>query len=57
MESRLADGQLLLEFELIPRRKAGADFSMAAHPDNLTRNQYVERMTVGCIILNLMIDC
>ncbi len=40
MESRLADGQLLLEFELIPRRKAGADFSMAAHPDNLTRNQY-----------------
>ena len=44
MESRLADGQLLLEFELIPRRKAGADFSMAAHPDNLTRNQYVERM-------------
>ena len=44
MESRLADGQLLLEFEIIPRRKAGADFSMAAHPDNLTRNQYVERM-------------
>ncbi|XP_045027481.1 tyrosine-protein phosphatase non-receptor type 14-like isoform X2 [Daphnia magna] len=40
MESRLADGQLLLEFELIPRRKAGADFSMAAHPDNLCRNQY-----------------
>ncbi|KZS02632.1 Tyrosine-protein phosphatase non-receptor type 14, partial [Daphnia magna] len=40
MESRLADGQLLLEFELIPRRKAGADFSMAVHPDNLCRNQY-----------------
>ncbi|EFX79334.1 hypothetical protein DAPPUDRAFT_304861 [Daphnia pulex] len=40
MESRLADGQLLLEFELIPRRKAGADFSMAAHPDNASRNQY-----------------
>jgi len=39
VESRLADGQLVLEFELIPRRKAGADFGTAAHPDNLTRNQ------------------
>ncbi len=40
MESRLTDGQLLLEFELIPRRKAGADFSTAAHLDNVSRNQY-----------------
>jgi len=40
VESKLSDGQLLLEFELIPRRKAGADFSTAAHPDNISRNQY-----------------
>ena len=39
VESKLNDGQLLLEFELIPRRKAGADFSTAAHPDNISRNQ------------------
>lgn len=39
VEARLADGQLVLEFELIPRRKPGVDFSTAAHPDNLSRNQ------------------
>ncbi|GBM39059.1 Tyrosine-protein phosphatase non-receptor type 14 [Araneus ventricosus] len=40
LESRLAEGQVFLEFERIPKRKPNADFSTALLPENASRNRF-----------------
>ncbi|GFY46793.1 tyrosine-protein phosphatase non-receptor type 21 [Trichonephila inaurata madagascariensis] len=40
LESRLAEGQVFLEFERIPKRKPNADFTTALLPENASRNRF-----------------
>lgn len=40
LESRLADGQVFLEFERIAKRKPNADFSTALLLENVSRNRF-----------------
>lgn len=40
LESRLAEGQVFLEFERILKKKPNADFSTAMLPENLSRNRF-----------------
>ncbi|XP_042213495.1 tyrosine-protein phosphatase non-receptor type 14-like isoform X2 [Homarus americanus] len=40
LETKLVSGDILQEFELIPRIKSNADFTTATKPDNIPRNRY-----------------
>lgn len=40
LETRLIKGDILQEFEAIPKIKAGADFTTATKADNAPRNRY-----------------
>ncbi|XP_035208250.1 tyrosine-protein phosphatase non-receptor type 21-like isoform X2 [Stegodyphus dumicola] len=40
LESRLAEGQVFLEFERIIKKKPNADFSTAILPENMSRNRF-----------------
>lgn len=40
LEAKLLSGDILQEFELIPRMKLNADFTTATKPDNIPRNRY-----------------
>ncbi|XP_045598468.1 tyrosine-protein phosphatase non-receptor type 14 isoform X2 [Procambarus clarkii] len=40
LEAKLLSGDILQEFELIPRMKPNADFTTATKPDNIPRNRY-----------------
>ncbi|XP_049955648.1 tyrosine-protein phosphatase non-receptor type 14 [Schistocerca serialis cubense] len=44
LERKLADGQVFFEFEKIPKKKLTADFTTALHPDNASRNRYMDAL-------------
>src|SRR5277367_100971 len=40
MEAKLADGQVFMEFEQIPKKLAVADYKTAQLPENVARNRF-----------------